>query len=377
MAKKKTTTEESKSKGTKTAPQTTGLRTLFAESDVDWATPRLATGIVPLDFALGGGFGYGRLAEIFGGEASTKTYILYLALIACQKMGGIAILLEGEGSYDPAWFRALGGDPDALIVVSVKTVQQAFEHMKKVADYQLTKATTHICIGWDGIAACATDHLMEKGLDVVDMSKPKVMSQGCELITTAIKERLVCVIATNQIRDSMDKYKPAVTPGGRAWKFHASTRIEMKFDGGKTTNIIYDPIPPVRKEDDPEIIGRRVTAFVEKNKLGPGLRTVELPFYLYENRKHPLYDDTPTRLGYDHVEALFDFYHRGPFRLPPVSDDAKPWDGPRVITQSGAYFFIDARIDPEHKGFYKKDWPEHLNRVQRLLTLPLEGGPGT
>jgi RecA/RadA recombinase len=242
MAKKKTT--ETKSSGSRT--QASGLKSLFAESDVCWDTPRLRTGITPLDYILGGGFGYGRLGELYGGHSSTKTYILYRALIACQQEGGTAVLAESEGAYDPLWFERLGGNPRDLLVAPIDTVQAVFSLFQKVTEFAEGR-DSKICIGWDGIAATATAHLMDKGLDKVDMSKAKVMSQGCEWVTTAIKRKQICVIATNQIRASMDPYKPPVTPGGFAWPFHASQRIEMKFDGGRTNNMIIDETNKVTK----------------------------------------------------------------------------------------------------------------------------------
>lgn len=376
MAKKKTTTE-SKSKKGETQSQLSGLKSLFAETGISWETPRLRTGIIPLDYVLGGGWGYGRLGEIYGGHSSSKTYILYRSLIACQQMGGTAILLETEGAYDPQWFERLGGNDADLVKPPVLTTQDVFSTIDKILDFASGKPDAFMCIGWDSIAATPTTHLMDKGIETTDMSRPKVISQGCELITTKAKKKNVCILATNQTRSSMDKYKPDVTPGGVAWPFHSSQRVELKFDGGKTNHRIVDDTHQLRKEDDPEIIGRRITAYVEKNKLGPACRTVELPFYLYDGRKHPIYNDRATVLGFDDVEALFDFYHHGPFQLKPTDPDKKPWEGPRVVAAGApGWFLLDPQVDPDQKQFRKGDWPSVLEAFPRLKTLPFEEGPG-
>lgn len=338
------------------------------EKDTDFEIPVVSSGSIITDYLLGGGYGRGRFAEIFGNYSCGKSYELYQALIANQKAGGTSVLFEQEGAFNRNFFQMLGGDPNSLQVQSnLDTVEQVFECMKRVAKGAAGRPDIPVCLGWDGIAATSTDHITEVGMSKRDMSKAILMDQGTKLLRNEIKRSKVCVIATNQIRVKIGQYATGhTTPGGSAYTFICSQRVELTLDGGDKTSLIYD-----NNDKSGEPIGRWIRFKVEKNKLGSAMGICKRPFYNHFGRKHPLYG-YETSIGFDENESLFEFYASGTFRLPPKDPNTPPWEGPKVLIPNGAWYKLTDRIDKEQKAFYAKDWMEKLEQFPILKTLPLE-----
>lgn len=256
---------------------------LYTGLDKFWHTNFLRTGIPPVDWSLGGGFGYGRLAEVFGNYSAGKTMLLYKALASNQKMKsktgkpGVSILFEEEGAYDEDFFSAMDGDPSTLIVVQAGTVERIFDDIKQLCDNIVkAKDDTPYAVGWDSIAETGTNHLFTEGIGGTrDMTKSNLMSQGCKLISNKAKQANVCIIATNQVTELIgSKDSASHTPGGNAYKFAVSQRVELKFDGGSATSIIWD-------ESETKKIGRWTRGEVVKNKLAAPFGRFSLPIYLY------------------------------------------------------------------------------------------------
>lgn len=332
-----------------------------ATSDVQ-VTARLSTGILPIDWALSGGFGYGRAAEVFGGYSSGKSHVILRCLAACQKAGGTAVLIETEGAYDPVYFDLLGGNSDALIVVYAETVEDVFNKIKSICEFALANKLSNVSIGWDSIAMTGTDHLVKVGMDKRDMSKAEAMSRGCSLIRERVRGAGICLVAVNQVREKIDKYASGPqTPGGTGYPFYASQRIETRLCTGDEKQIRDG-------SNENEILGHRLRVWVEKSKLGPPMRYVKLPFYLHDGKKHPVYG-TPTKHGIDEVEALFDFYSKGLFTMP----SEEPGNGPRVIEKPAVgWYALNQQFDPSQTKFRAKDWPTVLQDHPELLTYALE-----
>jgi RecA/RadA recombinase len=339
----------------------------------DWNTKLLSTGMVPIDYALGGGFGYGRASEVYGNYSSGKTYVMYLALIQNQRMGGVSILFEEEGAFHPGFFSALGGNPDTLqIPDEADTVEKVFDTLKeKIFPIATKNPNVPIAVGWDSIACTATNHLEEVGMEKKDMSKAEAMSRGCSLIRDDLRKSGVALIASNQTRTKIGMFPTTVTPGGSGYPFLCSTRVELTFDGGNSKSWITRASEGENVAKVP--IGRWIRLRIEKNKLGPAMRGCSLPFYTEVGQQHPVYGYT-TSIGIDHVEALWNFYcEEGFFKLPPLDPDAKPWEGPKVIeTLPKGWYCINERIDPTKKNFRAADWPEKLEQFPMLKTLPME-----
>lgn len=347
----------------------------YSGSDTFWNTPMLASGLGPLDNVLGGGFGLGRIGEIYGNYSSGKSYVLYLYLIACQKSDGTAVLIETEGAFNPEWFAMLGGDPSKLVLPECETVEDVFDCLIEIAKYGEKLKKEHpdhkICVGWDGIAATPTKHLMKVGMEKRDMSKSGAMSQGTEYVTQSIKSTNICVIATNQIREMIGSMDSSLhTPGGKSWPFHASQRLELRFNGGSKSSLINGVMadPTGKKVESNLPVGRWITARVEKNKLAPAQRFCNLPYYTEAGQQHPIYGYA-VDVGVDKNEALFEFFFNGQFRLPPL-EGQNLWEAPKVISSpSQGWYALDSSIDPESKNFRKADWPAVLAAHPQLNEL--------
>jgi RecA/RadA recombinase len=338
---------------------------IYKGMDVFWHTDFLQTGIPSVDFILGGGFGYGRLAEIFGGWSSGKTMLLYMALANNQrqvsKMGrkGISILSESEGAYDPEFYRALGGDPEQLNLIQIERVEQFFEIAVKLCkNATKLKDDTPLCLGWDSIAETGTQHLQDEGVaGTRDMTKAFLMDQGAKLLSNHAKKARIAVIATNQTRDKIGSMDSAThTPGGRGWPFACSQRIELKFDGGSKTSSIY-------AEDTTTKIGRWTKVEVVKNKLAVPFGECSLPIYLREGYEHPIFNDRKTKLGVDIEEALWGFFLH------------KDVNRKRVLEKSETSGWY--KLNPElqlgtTESFRKANWSRILDTNPRLRTYLYE-----
>lgn len=337
----------------------------YSGTDEWFHAEMLPCGIASVDWSLGGGVAYGRLSELFGNYSSGKTYLLYMFLAMNQRLGGTSALFETEFAYNAEFYQAIGGDPESLILVPCRTIQEVFDGMANIAK-AVTDTGEKVCIGWDGIAATGTKHLQDTGMDKRDMSKAAGMSQGTQYITDLIGASKVAVIATNQTRDTIgdDNYNwmgRSHTPGGKAWPFHSSQRVELTFRGGFIQRL-DDKGEPIKGR---EPIGHWVRAWVDKNKLSPPHLSCDLPFYSFNNERHPVFG-TATRMGIDYAEALLKFYHESRFR---IIDDA----GSRpVITTAGGWYKLDPSLGYE-KAFHAKSWPLILAERPDLWNLVYTG----
>lgn len=341
---------------------------LYDAHDASWHGDYCPTGILAIDKACGGGFGFGRLAELFGDWSTGKTLVLYQTLINNQLSGGTSILFEAEGAFDPEWYVALGGifgenEPNSLLLKPIDTIEEFFEGVHKIADVieKRNDPNVKVVVGWDSIAATGTKKLQKEGLEGKrDMTKPFLMDQGTKRIVNAIKRSRIAVIATNQSRVKIGApdWAETHTPGGRAYPYMCSTRIELKYDGGPAGSKI------LTEDQKPQKIGRYVKGEVVKNKLGPPFRTFKLALYTEAGHPHPIFKGTRnTLLGIDKDEALLDYY----------LSNVKAYDresGDRYVTGgAGGRYKLHVGIDPDQKSFTKKQWPEILLSFPQLREM--------
>lgn len=319
---------------------------VFSGVDDCFHAEMLPCGVAGIDWILGGGLAYGRLSELFGNFSSGKSYLLYLFLAANQRLGGTSVLFESEFAYDETFYRAVGGVPEDLVVRPARTTQEVFEGIAEIAK-ETSGTQERVAIGWDGIAATGTKHLQDAGMDKRDMSKAFSMSQGTQYVTDLIGESKIAVIATNQTREKIgedyDPMRRTHTPGGRAWPFHASQRLELTFRGGMIKQVDSSG------KETGQTIGHWVRARVDKNKLAPPHMSCDLPFYSFSGEIHPVFAST-TRMGIDYAEALLDFYKNSRFKL---SNDLP------VIYTAGSWYKANDILD-YGKSFHAKDWPSVL-----------------
>ncbi|HCW80904.1 MAG TPA: recombinase RecA, partial [Ruminococcaceae bacterium] len=220
----------------------------------------ISTGSLGLDLALGiGGLPRGRIVEIYGPESSGKTTLALHSIAEGQKNGGTAAFIDVEHALDPTYAAALGVDVDSLLVSQPDTGEQALEITEA-----LVRSGAIDVIVIDSVAALVPRAEIEgeMGDNVVGL-QARLMSQALRKLAGAISKSNCIAIFINQLREKIGiSYgSPEVTTGGRALKFYASVRIDVRRG---------DPI-----KTGGEQIGSRTKVRVVKNKIAPPFRTAE------------------------------------------------------------------------------------------------------
>jgi recombination protein RecA len=220
----------------------------------------IPTGSLSLDIALGGtGVPRGRVLEIFGPESSGKTTLTLHIIASVQKMGGVAAFIDAEHALDPSWAKRLGVKLDDLLVSQPDTGEQALEICEL-----LVRSNAVDVIVIDSVAALIPRAEIEGEMGDSHVGlQARLMSQALRKLTGAIAKSKCTVIFINQIREKIGVMfgNPETTPGGRALKFYASVRIDVR----RTQTI---------KEGEVSI-GSRTRARVVKNKIAPPFRDAE------------------------------------------------------------------------------------------------------
>ena len=220
----------------------------------------ISTGSLSLDIALGGkGVPRGRVVEIFGPESSGKTTLSLHIAANAQRNGGVAAFVDAEHALDPSYARLLGVKLDHLLISQPDTGEQALE----IAEMLVRSNAVDVLI-IDSVAALVPRAEIEGEMGDVHVGlQARLMSQALRKLTGAIGKSRTCVIFINQIRMKIGVMfgSPETTPGGRALKFYASVRIDVRRR-------------EALKEGD-KVIGGRVRAKVVKNKVAPPFRWAE------------------------------------------------------------------------------------------------------
>jgi recombination protein RecA len=220
----------------------------------------IPTGAVSLDWALGvGGLPRGRVIEIFGPESSGKTTLALETIAQAQKTGGMAAFIDAEHALDPAYARKLGVDVDNLLVSQPDYGEQALE----IAEALVRSGAIDVLV-IDSVAALVPKAELDGEMGDSHMGlQARLMSQALRKITGIVSKSQTCLIFINQIREKIGVMfgNPETTTGGRALKFYASVRIDIR-----RTNAI---------KDGEEIVGSRTKVKVVKNKVAPPFRASE------------------------------------------------------------------------------------------------------
>jgi len=220
----------------------------------------IPTGSIALDLAIGvGGVPRGRITEIFGPESSGKTTLCQHILAQAQKRGGVVAFIDVEHALDPGYARACGVNVDELLVSQPDTGEQALEITET-----LIRSGGVDCVVVDSVAALVPRAEIEGEMGDSSMGmQARLMSQALRKLTGAVSRSNTALIFTNQLREKIGVMfgNPETTPGGRAMKFYASVRLDIRR------------IETIKSGTDS--IGSRVRVKVVKNKVAAPFRVAE------------------------------------------------------------------------------------------------------
>lgn len=284
----------------------------------------IPTGALSLDIALGvGGIPRGRVVEIYGPESSGKTTLALHVIAEAQRLGGIAAVIDVEHALDPVYSANLGVDVDNLLISQPDHAESALE----IAEALVRSGAVDVIVV-DSVAALVPRAEIEGEMGDAHVGlQARLMSQALRKLTGAISRSRTAVIFTNQLREKVGVMfgSPEVTPGGRALKFYASIRMDIRR------------IETLKQGS--EMIGSRTRVKVIKNKVAPPFR-----------------------------EAEFDIlYGRGISKEGNILDIAADLD---IVNKSGAWYsFQDIRLGQgkENAREFLRDNPDLLTQIEALV----------
>jgi len=220
----------------------------------------IPTGALSIDFALGvGGMPRGRVTEIFGPESSGKTTLALQVIAEAQKLGGMAAFVDAEHALDPAYAQKLGVDVDNLLVSQPDNGEQALE----IVEVLIRSGGVDVVVV-DSVAALVPRSEIEGEMGEAQMGlQARLMSQALRKLTGVVSKSKTCLIFINQLREKIGVMfgNPETTTGGRALKFYASVRIDIR----RIASI----------KDGDQVVGGRTRVKVVKNKVAPPFREAE------------------------------------------------------------------------------------------------------
>lgn len=288
----------------------------------------IPTGAIALDIALGvGGVPRGRVIEIFGPESSGKTTVALHIIAEAQKTGGTAAFIDAEHALDPTYAKNLGVDIENLLVSQPDTGEQALE----IAEALVRSGAIDVIVV-DSVAALVPRAEIEGEMGDAHVGlQARLMSQALRKLTGAISRSRTTVIFINQIREKVGVVygSPETTTGGRALKFYATIRLEVR----KQENI----------KQGTDIIGSRTRAKVVKNKVAPPFRSADFDI----------------------------MYGAGISKEGSILDVAAEMN---IISKSGAWYsYGEDRLGQgrENVKEYLKDHPELTNEIEQKVRQAL------
>jgi recombination protein RecA len=295
------------------------------------------TGAINLDAAIGvGGIPRGRVTEIYGPESSGKTTLCLHVVANAQKMGGVAAFIDAEHALDTEYARKLGVDVESLLISQPDTGEQALE----ICEILVRSGAVDIVV-IDSVAALVPKAEIEGDMGDSHVGlQARLMSQALRKLTGAIARSKTIVIFINQLREKIGVMfgNPETTTGGKALKFYASVRLDIRRIG------------PVK--DKEEVVGSHVRVKVVKNKVAPPFKQAEFDIMYAE--------------GISHTSLLVD-----------IGSEAN------IIEKSGAWYSYNGQKigqGRENAKMYLKDNPAMMAEIEEKVkgVLGITGDqPGT
>jgi recombination protein RecA len=222
--------------------------------------PVISTGSISLDYALGvGGLPRGRVVEIFGPEASGKTTLALHVIAQAQLAGGMAAFVDAEHAMDAQYTKKLGVDLDNLLVSQPDNGEQALE----IVEMLVRSAGVDVVVV-DSVAALVPRAEIEGEMGDAQVGlQARLMSQALRKLTGVVSKSKTCLIFINQLREKIGVMfgNPETTTGGRALKFYASVRVDIRRIGAI--------------KDGEQVVGGRTRVKIVKNKVAPPFREAE------------------------------------------------------------------------------------------------------
>ena len=267
----------------------------------------ISTGALNLDAAIGiGGMPRGRISEVYGPESSGKTTLCLHVIANAQRLGGIAAFIDAEHALDVGYARRLGVDVDNLLVSQPDTGEQALE----IAEVLIRSNAVDVVV-IDSVAALVPRAEIEGEMGDSHVGlQARLMSQALRKLTGAVNRSNTSVIFTNQIREKVGVMfgNPETTSGGRALKFYASVRLDIRRIGAI--------------KDGQDVIGNRTRVKVVKNKCAPPFRQAEFDIHYNEGISHT---GLLVDLGVEHgvVDKSGSWFSYGDLRLGQGKENAK------------------------------------------------------
>jgi len=315
----------------------------------------ISTGALALDLALGvGGVPRGRVVEIYGPESSGKTTLALHVVAEAQRNGGVAAFIDAEHALDPIYAKALGVDVDELLISQPDTGEQALE----IADMLVRSGALDVIV-IDSVAALVPRAEIEGEMGDSHVGlQARLMSQALRKLTANLNRSMTTAIFINQLREKIGVMfgSPETTPGGRALKFYASVRIDIRR---------IDSI-----KEGGEAMGNRVRAKVVKNKMAPPFRQAEFDIMFGEgiSREGSLLD-VAVDLGVVRKSGAWFTFEQD--QLGQGRENAKRFlrENPEVAVQLQAKIFELVGLGAEMPAAVDA---EDLSRPAEDLSLPAE-----
>lgn len=267
----------------------------------------ISTGSPSLNAALGvGGIPKGRITEIYGAEASGKSTLTYHIMASAQRNTGTAAYIDAEHALDPGYAAKCGLDIENLLISQPDTAEQSLE----ICEYLVRSSAVDVVV-IDSVAAMVPKAELEGDMGDSHIGlQARLMSQALRKLTAAISKSNTSVIFINQIREKVGVFwgSPETTPGGRALKFYASVRIDLR----RIESL----------KQGTEIIGNRVRARVVKNKVSAPFKTAEFDIMFNEgiSREGDLLD---LSVEHEIIKKSGAFYSFGEIQIGRGRENAK------------------------------------------------------
>ena len=269
----------------------------------------ISTGAINLDAAIGiGGIPRGRITEIYGPESSGKTTLCLHVIANAQRQGGVAAFIDAEHALDIEYARKLGVDVDNLLVSQPDTGEQALE----IAEVLIRSGAVDVVV-IDSVAALVPRAEIEGEMGDSHVGlQARLMSQALRKLTGAVNRSRTAVIFTNQIREKIGVMfgNPETTTGGRALKFYASVRLDIRRVGAI--------------KEGQELVGSRTRVKVVKNKVAPPFKQAEFDIMYNEGISHT---GLLVDLGVEHeiIQKSGAWFSYGDVRLGQGRENAKTY----------------------------------------------------